>query len=247
MALEFLLRSWKRSQDAESLHVVTNTLDHMARGGIYDHLGGGFARYSTDNEWLVPHFEKMLYDNAQLARAYLMAYQATDNAFFQDVVEEILGYVLRDMTDPSGGFYSTEDADSEGEEGKFYLWTPSEVEALLGPEDARLFDAFYDVNLPGNFEHRASILRMQGTPLEVASRLGVTEEAVLEALERGRQVLFEARSAARASSARRKSASGLEWPDAACAGGGRRRTRARRFSGSCAPQRGLPVARHARP
>jgi uncharacterized protein YyaL (SSP411 family) len=194
MALEFLLRTWKRTEDAEALHVVVHTLDRMARGGIYDHLGGGFARYSTDNEWLVPHFEKMLYDNAQLTRAYLMAYQATGNAFFQDVVEEIVGYVLRDMTDPSGGFYSTEDADSEGEEGKFYLWSPSEVEALLGREDARLFDAFYDVNLPGNFEQRASILRMQRTPLEVATRLGVTEEAVLAAIERGRQVLFEARS-----------------------------------------------------
>ncbi|HEY1297309.1 MAG TPA: thioredoxin domain-containing protein [Chloroflexota bacterium] len=194
MALEFLLRSWKRAHDADALLVVTHTLDHMARGGIYDHLGGGFARYSTDNEWLVPHFEKMLYDNAQLARAYLMAYQVTGSAFFHDVVEEILGYVLRDMTDPSGGFYSTEDADSEGEEGKFYLWTPQEVEALLGAEDARLFNAFYDVNLPGNFERRASILRMQHTPLEVATRLGVTEAAVLEALERGRQVLFEART-----------------------------------------------------
>jgi uncharacterized protein YyaL (SSP411 family) len=123
-----------------------------------------------------------------------MAYQATGSAFFQDVVEEIITYVLRDMTDPSGGFYSTEDADSEGEEGKFYLWTPSEVEVLLGPDDGRLFNAFYDVNLPGNFEHRASILRMQRTPLEVATRLGVTEEAVLEAIERGREVLFEARS-----------------------------------------------------
>jgi hypothetical protein len=194
MALEFLLRHWKRTGDPEPLHVVTHTLDHMARGGIYDHLGGGFARYSTDNEWLVPHFEKMLYDNAQLARAYLMAYQATGNPFFQDVVEEVLGYVMRDMTDPSGGFYSTEDADSEGEEGKFYLWTPGEVEALLGPDDARLFNAFYDVNLPGNFERRASILRVQRTPQQVADRLGVTEAAVLEAVERGRQVLFEARS-----------------------------------------------------
>ncbi|MBV9326320.1 MAG: thioredoxin domain-containing protein [Chloroflexi bacterium] len=194
MALEFLLRQWKRTGDPEALHVVTHTLDRMARGGIYDHLGGGFARYSTDNEWLVPHFEKMLYDNAQLARAYLMAYQATGNAFFQDVVEEILGYVMRDMSDPAGGFYSTEDADSEGEEGKFYLWSPAEVEALLGADDARLFNAFYDVNTPGNFEHRASILRMQHTPLQVAERLGVTEAAVFEAVERGRQVLFEARA-----------------------------------------------------
>jgi uncharacterized protein YyaL (SSP411 family) len=194
MALEFLLRSWRRTQHPDVLHVVTHTLEHMARGGIYDHLGGGFARYSTDNEWLVPHFEKMLYDNAQLARAYLMGYQATGSAFFEDVVEEVLEYVLRDMTDPSGGFYSTEDADSEGEEGKFYLWTPDEVQVLLGVGDARLFSAFYDISLPGNFEHRASILRMQHTPLEVATRVGVTEAAMLEALERGRQVLFEART-----------------------------------------------------
>ena len=194
MAIEFLLRWWRRTQDAQALHAVSHTLERMATGGIYDHLGGGFARYSTDNEWLVPHFEKMLYDNAQLARAYLMAYQATDNAFFHRTAEHVIEYVLRDMTDPSGGFYSTEDADSEGEEGKFYLWTPSEIEDLLGPDDARLFCAFYDVRTPGNFEGRASILRVQHTPLEVAQRLGVPEVEVLAALERGRQVLFEARS-----------------------------------------------------
>jgi uncharacterized protein len=194
MALEFLLRTWKRGGDARALPVVTHTLDRMARGGIYDHLGGGFARYSTDSEWLVPHFEKMLYDNAQLARAYLMAYQATDNAFYQDVAVQVIEYVLRDMTDASGGFYSTEDADSEGEEGKFYIWTPAEVEALLGPEDARLFCAFYDVREPGNFEGRASILRMQHTPMEVARRLDVSESQLLAALERGRTILFRARS-----------------------------------------------------
>jgi uncharacterized protein YyaL (SSP411 family) len=194
MALEFLLRYWKRTKDENALQVVTHTLDRMARGGIYDHLGGGFARYSTDSEWLVPHFEKMLYDNAQLARAYLMAYQATGNAFFKDVTEEIIGYVLRDMTDPSGGFYSTEDADSEGEEGKFYLWTPGEVESLLGPEDARLFCAFYDIRTPGNFEGRASILRMQRTPPQISESLGVTEAELLAALERGRTVLFDARA-----------------------------------------------------
>ena len=133
----------------------------MARGGIYDQLGGGFHRYSTDAEWLVPHFEKMLYDNAQLARVYLMAFQATGNAYFREVAEEVIDYVLREMTDPSGGFYSTEDADSEGEEGKFYVWTPAEVAALLGEEDARLFGAFYDVTEPGNFEGRASILHMR--------------------------------------------------------------------------------------
>ena len=194
MALEFLLRYWKRTGDEAARDIVVHTLERMARGGIYDHLGGGFARYSTDAEWLVPHFEKMLYDNAQLARAYLMGYQATGNAFFKDIVEQILGYVLRDMTDPSGGFYSTEDADSEGEEGKFYVWTPAEVRQLLGEEDARLFSAFYDVATPGNFEGRASILHMDYTPLELAPKLGVTEAELLAALERGRQVLFEARS-----------------------------------------------------
>src|SRR5579864_4456591 len=194
MAIEFLLRWWKRSHDETALKVVSHTLERMASGGIYDHLGGGFARYSTDNEWLVPHFEKMLYDNAQLTRAYLMAYQATDNAFFQHVAEEVIEYVLRDMTDESGGFYSTEDADSEGEEGKFYLWTPSEIAALLGEDDARLFCAFYDVGTPGNFERLASILRVQHTPHEVATRLGVTETEVLSALERGRAVLFQARN-----------------------------------------------------
>jgi len=194
MALEFLLRHWKRTQDSSALDAVVHTLDRMARGGIYDHLGGGFARYSTDAEWLVPHFEKMLYDNAQLTRAYLMAYQATENAYFKDVAEQVIAYVLREMTDPSGGFYSTEDADSEGEEGKFYLWTPSEVADVLGPADARLFCGFYDVREPGNFEGRASILRMQWTPMEVASRLGVTEVELLEVLERGRAMLFEARS-----------------------------------------------------
>jgi uncharacterized protein len=194
MALEFLLRYWKRSGNQEALDVTTHTLDRMARGGIYDHLGGGFARYSTDGEWLVPHFEKMLYDNAQLTRAYLMGYQATGNAFFKDIVEQIIGYVLRDMTDPSGGFYSTEDADSEGEEGKFYVWTPAELRELLGDEDARLFGAFYDVQQPGNFEGRASILHMEYTPLELAPRSGVSEAELLAALERGRQVLFEART-----------------------------------------------------
>jgi uncharacterized protein YyaL (SSP411 family) len=123
-----------------------------------------------------------------------MAYQATHNAFFKDVAEQVIEYVLRDMTDPSGGFYSTEDADSEGDEGRFYLWTPAEVEEALGQPDGRLFCAFYDIRIPGNFEGRASILHMQLTPHEVARRLGVTEVELLAALERGRSVLLEARS-----------------------------------------------------
>jgi uncharacterized protein YyaL (SSP411 family) len=166
----------------------------MARGGMYDQLGGGFHRYSTDAEWLVPHFEKMLYDNAQLTRAYLMGYQATGNAYFRQIAEQVIEYVLRDMTDPSGGFYSTEDADSEGEEGKFYVWSPVELRALLGDDDARLFGGFYDVKDMGNFEARASILHMDYTPTEIAPKLGVSEAELLAALERGRPILFEARA-----------------------------------------------------
>ncbi|HLZ32228.1 MAG TPA: thioredoxin domain-containing protein [Chloroflexota bacterium] len=194
MALEFLLRYAQRSGDDAARDVAVHGLEHMAQGGIYDHLGGGFHRYSTDAEWLVPHFEKMLYDNAQLARVYLMGYQATGNASFRAVAEQVIEYVLRDMTDPSGGFYSTEDADSEGEEGAFYVWRPAELRDLLGEEDARLFGAFYDVKAPGNFEGRASILHVDYTPAEVAPRLGVAEAELRRALDRGRMVLFEARS-----------------------------------------------------
>jgi len=194
MAIDFLLRCWRRFGDERAKQIAVHTLEQMARGGLYDHLGGGFHRYSTDAEWLVPHFEKMLYDNAQLARAYLSGYQATGNAYFREIVEQVLGYLLRDMADPSGGFYSTEDADSEGEEGKFYVWTPDELRDLLGEEDARLVGAFYDVTPHGNFEHGTSILHMSATPEQVASRLGVPDTELLRALERARQVLFEARA-----------------------------------------------------
>ncbi len=194
MAIEFLLRYWHRTRNERARNAAELTLDLMARGGMYDQLGGGFHRYSTDATWLVPHFEKMLYDNAQLARAYLMGYQATGNAFYRVVLEQTLNYVLRDMTDPSGGFYSTEDADSEGVEGKFYVWTPAELQLVLGEEkDARIFGAFYDVTERGNFEHGASILHMPRTPLEVAQQLGIPEAQLLEVLERGRQTLLQAR------------------------------------------------------
>src|ERR1700731_1136886 len=119
--------------------MVRQTLDKIARGGIYDHLGGGFARYSTDPRWLVRHFEKMLYDNALLASAYLEAYQATGDAEYARVARETLDYVLGRMTGPEGGLYSTEDADSEGEEGKYYVWTLEELDAVLGPEKAKTF------------------------------------------------------------------------------------------------------------
>src|SRR5262249_43068476 len=141
-----------RAGDAHALHMVRHTLDKMARGGIYDHLGGGFARYSTDDRWLVPHFEKMLYDNALLAAAYLEAYQATDEPDHARVARETMDYVLGRMTSPEGGFYSTEDADSEGEEGKYYVWTLAEVNELLGPARGRAFAYAYDVTERGNWE-----------------------------------------------------------------------------------------------
>jgi uncharacterized protein YyaL (SSP411 family) len=164
----------------------------MAEGGMYDQLGGGFHRYSTDASWLVPHFEKMLYDNALLSRLYLHAYQVTGEEFFRRVVLETLDYVTREMTDGSGAFYSTQDADSEGVEGKFFVWDKGEIESLLGADDARLFCAYYGVTEGGNFEEK-NILHVARTADEVARGLNVTEEELLAAVGRGRQILFEAR------------------------------------------------------
>jgi uncharacterized protein YyaL (SSP411 family) len=144
--------SGTRAHHDAFLYVVTHTLDKMAAGGIYDQLGGGFHRYSVDERWLVPHFEKMLYDNALLIGAYVDAYLVTKNEEYARVARETIEYVLRDMTDPAGGFYSTEDADSEGHEGKFYVWTLDEVAAVLGPERAEIFNYIYDVTDAGNFE-----------------------------------------------------------------------------------------------
>lgn len=148
----FLLRYWKQRQEPLALEMVEKTLKAMYAGGIYDHIGFGFARYSTDRKWLVPHFEKMLYDNALLALAYLETYQATHNPFYAKVAREVFTYVLRDMVSPSGGFYTAEDADSEGEEGKFYVWTRQEVLDILGKEEGEFFADLYDITPSGNFE-----------------------------------------------------------------------------------------------
>ena len=152
MSLEFLLRYHHRTGDDLSLSIVTHTLDKMARGGIYDQLGGGFHRYTVDAIWLVPHFEKMLYDNAQLIRVYLHAYQITGEEFYRRIAVETLEYIRREMLDVSGGFYSTQDADSEGVEGKFFVWTPEEIIEILGEEDGKAFNTYYDITAAGNFE-----------------------------------------------------------------------------------------------
>jgi hypothetical protein len=167
--LMLLLRYWKRTADEEALAMVEKTLDSMYRGGIYDHIGYGFSRYSTDRRWLVPHFEKMLYDNALLTMVYLETYQVTANEDYAKIAEEILDYILRDMTSSEGGFYSAEDADSEGEEGKFYVWTPEEVKEVLGEEAGENFCEFYDISAQGNFEGKSipNLIEEEISKLEV--------------------------------------------------------------------------------
>ncbi|HEU4871222.1 MAG TPA: thioredoxin domain-containing protein [Pyrinomonadaceae bacterium] len=152
MTLEFLLRTYVRTGNRDALDMVSHTCRKMANGGMYDQLGGGFHRYSTDARWLVPHFEKMLYDNALLSRLYLHYFQVSQESFARDVVQGILDYVLREMTHADGGFYSTQDADSEGHEGKFFVWTMDEIRAALGDDDARIFSAYYNITEAGNFE-----------------------------------------------------------------------------------------------
>ncbi|HHT9138456.1 MAG TPA: thioredoxin domain-containing protein [Candidatus Wunengus sp. YC60] len=188
----FLLRWWKRSKDPTALEIVEKTLDRMGRGGIYDQLGGGFHRYSTDEYWLVPHFEKMLYDQALLAIAYTEAYQATGNAFYAEILRGIFNYVLRDMTSPEGGFYSAEDADSEGVEGKFYVWTPDEVMKVLGEKDGKIFCDFYDVSKEGNFEEK-NILHVDKEINAFAKLEGIKLEMLQEMISKARAKLFTVR------------------------------------------------------
>jgi len=193
IALRLLLQRWRHTHDEHLLAIVTTTLDRMAAGGIYDHLGGGFHRYSTDQRWLVPHFEKMLYDNALLAGCYLDALEVTGRQEYAGVTRETLDYVLRDMTDPAGGFYSSEDADSEGREGLFYLWTLGELRAALGPEAARSFAYVYDVTDVGNFEGR-NILNLGKTIPQCARILGREPGELAAELAESRRVLFEVRA-----------------------------------------------------
>jgi len=189
----FLLRWHKRYPDSRGSVMVENTLKTMRRGGIFDQIGFGFHRYSVDREWLVPHFEKMLYDQALLAMAYMDTFQATGDKKFKNVVEEIFTYVLRDMTDPNGGFYSAEDADSEGEEGLFYVWKPDEVKKQLGDEAGDIFCRFYDITDQGNFEEGQSIPHIP-VPLEIfALEEDIDSDELESKLQSYRENLFEHR------------------------------------------------------
>ena len=192
MTYEFLLRHHLRTQDSDALEIVELTLDRMAYGGIYDQAGGGFHRYSTDPVWLVPHFEKMLYDNALLATLYLHAYQVTGKELYRHVVEETLEYVRREMTDPSGGFYSAQDADSEGVEGKFFVWRPEEIVEVLGAQEGDIVCRYYGVTPEGNFEG-GSILNVPSDPADFAAGAGMAPTELHALLARSRSKLLEAR------------------------------------------------------
>ena len=193
MTYEFLLRYYLRTEDADALEMAELTLQRMALGGIYDQIGGGFHRYSTDTFWLVPHFEKMLYDNALLARLYLHAYQITDNPLYRRIVEETLAYVLREMTSPEGGFYSAQDADSEGVEGKFFVWLPHEIGAALSDADAEPICRYYGVTAHGNFEGR-NILRVAMSAANLAREIDMDAAEFDALLQRCKAKLLEVRN-----------------------------------------------------
>lgn len=190
----FLLRYWRHTGNQNALTMVGRTLSAMRQGGIYDHLGYGFSRYSTDNRWLVPHFEKMLYDNALLCHVYLEAYQCTGNKDFAQVAEEILAYVMRDMTNPEGGFYSAEDADSEGVEGKFYVFTRQQVIDVLGEKEGTLFADCYNITSQGNFEHGTSILNYIDRDFRMdAVKAGISVDDLTKLLANCRAKLYQYR------------------------------------------------------
>ncbi|HYJ13854.1 MAG TPA: thioredoxin domain-containing protein [Candidatus Limnocylindria bacterium] len=184
---ELFLRYYHHSKSSRYLEMVTHTLTKMARGGIYDHLGGGFHRYSVDAKWLVPHFEKMLYDNGQLVRIYAHAFKATQEPLFKTVVDETLTYLLREMLHPEGGFYSTQDADSEGVEGKFFVWTEAEVMQILGEADGAIFCRIYDVTEGGNFEEKNiihPILTLEQASKYFRMELGEIERVIADAKQK---------------------------------------------------------------
>jgi len=190
--IEYLLRFWHATGNINFLNLVKLTLEKMAQGGIYDQIGGGFHRYSTDTHWLVPHFEKMLYDNAQLLPLYLSMYQITQEPLYARIARETLAYIKREMTHSEGGFYATQDADSEGEEGKFFVWKKAEIDALLG-SDARLFCRYYDITETGNWEHGNNIPRLTVTLEQLATMFNQEAEATAERIDRAKARVFEVR------------------------------------------------------
>ncbi|NQW24151.1 MAG: thioredoxin domain-containing protein [SAR202 cluster bacterium] len=192
MNLEILLRYYHHGYNERALEMVNLTLEKMAMGGIYDQIAGGFARYSTDAYWLVPHFEKMLYDNALLSRLYLHAHLETGRGMYRRIAEETLDYILREMTGPEGGFYSATDADSEGEEGKFFVWTPSEIEAVLGAEEAAIFSGFFGVSQSGNFEG-SNILNISHKASDYAKQHGLSLDNLVDVIQRGKKLLWTER------------------------------------------------------
>ncbi|UCC73708.1 MAG: DUF255 domain-containing protein [Gemmatimonadota bacterium] len=192
VGISLLLRLHRRLGEPHALTMARKTLEAMARGGMYDHVGGGFARYSTDRRWLVPHFEKMLYDNALLVKAYLEAYQVTGDELFRRVATETLDHIVREMVSPEGGIYSSSDADSEGEEGKFFVWTPEQIADVLDEEEARRFNAYYDITLSGNWEGVS--IPNTPRPLEaVAEQLEIAPEELEASLESARSKVYAAR------------------------------------------------------
>ncbi len=200
MTLDFALRQWARTGEAQALEMVTHTFRCMARGGIYDQVGGGFSRYSVDASWLVPHFEKMLYDNALLLRTYVDGHRVFTSPLFESTARDLAAYVTREMTDGSGGYYASQDADSEGEEGKFFVWNPAGVRAALADDElaANVALAYFGVSEEGNFVEHGRVTGMtvlhENRPIHaVAAQLDLTEEVARSALERARKRLFDAR------------------------------------------------------
>jgi uncharacterized protein YyaL (SSP411 family) len=192
--LSMLLGYWHRTADNQALNMVEKTLDAMAAGGIYDHIGGGFHRYATDARWLVPHFEKMLYDQALLGKVYLQAYHITKKERYAQIASEVFDYVLRDMTDPTGGFYSAEDADSEGKEGTFYLWDPEQTASVLDKEQARLFNTYYGVTNEGNFEEGKTILNITTSTKQLEQKFQKDHVAIENILTAARTKVFKERA-----------------------------------------------------
>ena len=191
--LSMLLCYWYRTGDEQSLQMVEKTLDAMAKGGIYDHVGGGFHRYATDTRWLIPHFEKMLYDQALLSKVYLQAYKITGNKKYAEISKKIFDYVLRDLIDSKGGFYSAEDADSEGVEGTFYLWEPKQIASILDKDQAKLFNVYYGVTKSGNFEEHKTILNISTSIEQLGKKFNRNPSEIENILTDARAKIFKKR------------------------------------------------------